>query len=66
MKNLENGFFKIATGKKEGGAAAYVATGILIIITIVVGAVFKDEISTFVTSFITNATQQAAANFFTT
>lgn len=44
----------------------YVATGILIIITIVVGAVFKDEISTFVTSFITNATQQAAANFFTT
>lgn len=62
MKKVGN----MLTRKKEGGLGAFIAAGVLIIIVIGVGVGFKDEIAAFVTAFITNATQQANANFFTT
>lgn len=62
MKKIGN----MLTRKKEGGVGAFIAAGVIILIVIGVGVGFKNEIATFVTSFITNATQQANANFFTT
>ena len=52
------------TGRSMGGNESYVAAGILIVVVIAVGVIFKDQIGTYVTNFFTSLTSLSNTSFF--
>ncbi len=54
----------IMMNKSKGGSDGYVVAGILIVVAIVIGVIFKDQISTYLTNFFTSLTNLSNTSFF--
>lgn len=52
------------TGRSMGGNEGYVVAGILIVVAIAVGVIFKDQISAYLTNFFTSLTSLSNTSFF--
>lgn len=55
---------KSMTNKNKGGSDGYVAAGILIVVVIIIGVIFRDQISTYITNFFTSLTNLSNNSFF--